>query len=48
VDNAVFLIAGAVIAALVLWELTHEWRIRRTAHRERLKRDAEAEQPPQE
>ena len=42
-DSTVFLVVGVLIAAFVLWEFTLEWRVRRNAHYERVRRDAEAD-----
>jgi len=43
VNNPVYLIAGVLIGAFVLWEFTLDWRTRRSAERERTRRDAEAD-----
>lgn len=43
VETAVLYLAVALIGGFVLWELTSEWRARRSAHNERIRRDREAD-----
>lgn len=45
-DTAALYLAAVAIGAFLLWELTSEWRARRSAHRQRMLRDAEADREP--